>query len=264
MSNSIVTLSDNLDGIESLENQLRLFSIKATKHHRAVKPDIWVKRCQKANLIVLEPFINSRQKIKCLCLICGYKCNKKAETINKMNCAKCSNLERYTDETIKSKLQKFQCELLEDFKSSIRFKHKILYKCGHISNSRLSDILYANQGCPSCAFHGFNSSKSGILYYVHFENQNLWKIGITNRTILDRFQGEINYDQIPVHVWKGRGSKCLELEKIVKNSYKALLYNGKWSKENVKATEIFTEDISKLESFKFIKSLASRFELKLL
>lgn len=68
----------------------------------------------------------------------------------------------------------------------IKIKHECLK--GHIWNTSPSSILNG-VGCPICAKHGFNPSKPAILYYIKIETdlEKYYKIGITNRSIKDRF-----------------------------------------------------------------------------
>jgi hypothetical protein len=44
--------------------------------------------------------------------------------------------------------------------------------------------------CPGCNWSGFNKSKPAILYYLRIEtyNQLAYKVGITNRTVEDRYR----------------------------------------------------------------------------
>lgn len=42
-------------------------------------------------------------------------------------------------------------------------------------------------GCHCCAKSGFNVNKSAILYYLEIDNGTAYKIGITNRTVKERF-----------------------------------------------------------------------------
>lgn len=45
-------------------------------------------------------------------------------------------------------------------------------------------------GCPFCGCSGFDKTKPGILYYLKIiteNNQTLYKIGITNRTVEEKF-----------------------------------------------------------------------------
>lgn len=72
----------------------------------------------------------------------------------------------------------------------IGFDIKIKHEClnGHVWSVRPSSILN-DMGCPVCANHGFDPSKSAILYYIKVETylEKYYKIGITNRSVKERF-----------------------------------------------------------------------------
>jgi len=42
-------------------------------------------------------------------------------------------------------------------------------------------------GCPNCQYGGFNPNKPALLYYLSINNGQAYKIGITNRTVEQRF-----------------------------------------------------------------------------
>ena len=42
-------------------------------------------------------------------------------------------------------------------------------------------------GCPKCAHHGFNPDKEATLYYIKDKDTGLYKIGITNNSLSERF-----------------------------------------------------------------------------
>lgn len=45
----------------------------------------------------------------------------------------------------------------------------------------------AGSGCPSCANYGFDGTLPGILYILSINDGEFYKVGITNRTIQERF-----------------------------------------------------------------------------
>lgn len=42
-------------------------------------------------------------------------------------------------------------------------------------------------GCPQCGEYGFNNKQPAILYYISIDNGRAYKIGITNRSVKERF-----------------------------------------------------------------------------
>lgn len=76
---------------------------------------------------------------------------------------------------------------IEDYTGfDVKIKHECLRE--HVWSARPSAILRGT-GCPVCASHGFDPSKPAILYYIKIETylEKYYKIGITNRSIKDRF-----------------------------------------------------------------------------
>ena len=110
---------------------------------------------------------------------------------------------------------------------------------------RASDHL-AGASCPSCAGYGFQPSKPAILYYLKITtdtNQVLYKIGITNRTVNERFNlTDLSKIEIVKQKLYDNGQDALDWETKLKRMYKEYQYKGPdiLSSGN---TELFTEDI---------------------
>ena len=75
---------------------------------------------------------------------------------------------------------------LEEYKGS---STKILHRCqkGHEWKTHPESVLAGN-GCPSCAKTGFDPNKPATLYYLRVSGGKAYKIGITNRSVKDRFR----------------------------------------------------------------------------
>lgn len=71
---------------------------------------------------------------------------------------------------------------------------EILFKCteNHIFKQRPRSVLERLGRCPTCTKKGFDDSKPAILYFVYFKTLNLYKLGITNRTVKDRLSPDYN------------------------------------------------------------------------
>ena len=113
---------------------------------------------------------------------------------------------------------------------------------------RASDHL-AGASCPSCAKYGFQPNKSAILYYLKItteDNRILYKIGITNRTVNERFNlTDLNKIEIVKQKLYEVGKDALDWETRLKRMYKEYQYQG----PNILSsgnTELFTEDIIEL------------------
>ena len=110
---------------------------------------------------------------------------------------------------------------------------------------RASDHL-AGASCPSCAKYGFQPNKPAYLYYLKITtdtNQVLYKIGITNRTVNERFSlTDLSKIEIVKQKLYDNGQDALDWETKLKRMYKEYQYKGPdiLSSGN---TELFTEDI---------------------
>ena len=110
--------------------------------------------------------------------------------------------------------------------------------------------LRKSEGCPKCSgkASGFDKTKSAILYYLSINNGQAYKIGITNRTIEERFTAS-DLELIKViKIWEypigqdayKQEQRILKLHKDNKYSGVSLLSSGN--------TELFNFDVLGLDS----------------
>lgn len=99
-------------------------------------------------------------------------------------------------------------------------------------------------GCPTCAEHGFNRNKPAILYYLSVNNGEAYKIGITNRTVAERYNS-IDLANITVLLTKQfeYGEDALALEKKLLKAYSKYKYIGPDLLQSGN-TELITKDIT--------------------
>ena len=115
-------------------------------------------------------------------------------------------------------------------------------------NQRVGNHLNG-KGCPNCTVSGFQPNKPAYLYYLKITtdtNQVLYKIGITNRTVNERFQiADLQKIEIVKQKLYENGQDALDWETKLKRMYKEYQYKGPdiLSSGN---TELFTEDIIEL------------------
>jgi len=175
---------------------------------------------------------------------CGYEwLISPSKVLNGRSCPKCAgNLKKSTKQYISEVPKEFT--VLEEYKG---YDTKILHghSCGYTWSVSPSSLL-KNRGCPNCSKSGFNPNIPGLIYLVHFYTLNMYKIGITNRTVKERFRGEpYPYEIILYRKFdKGRAAKKLEAKWL--DNTKNLKYNsGKLKSGN---TETFCLDIKKIKS----------------
>jgi ssDNA-binding Zn-finger/Zn-ribbon topoisomerase 1 len=109
-------------------------------------------------------------------------------------------------------------------------------------------------GCRGCNSSGFNFSKPAILYYLNINNGQAYKIGITNRSVNERFTikdlKSINVEFIHE---SSDGQRIFNLEKTILKRCAEFKYVGTHLLENGN-TEVFSTDIKEyvLETIKLI------------
>lgn len=141
----------------------------------------------------LEPYRGSNKFIKHSCPA-GHTWNGRPDRIlARHGCNKCSTNTLKTNKQYHYELFKNEIDAIpiEEYSGA---NTSILHECinGHIWSITPSALLNRKRGCPSCSTSGFNESKPAILYLVSFEyNDTLfYKVGITNRTVEERYSEE--------------------------------------------------------------------------
>jgi len=68
-------------------------------------------------------------------------------------------------------------------------KTAIIVECSIHSKFKIlpNNHLHKGSGCPKCAQYGFNPDKEATLYYIKDKDTGLYKIGITNNSLNNRF-----------------------------------------------------------------------------
>ena len=98
-------------------------------------------------------------------------------------------------------------------------------------------------GCPTCATYGFSLSKPAILYYLSINNGQAYKIGITNRSINERFNiSDLQQITVELSIPFTLGRDAYNIEQQILSDCKEYKYKGNplLSSGN---TELFTVDI---------------------
>ena len=104
-------------------------------------------------------------------------------------------------------------------------------------NSHLS-----GSGCSACVIYGFNKDAPAILYYLSINNGEAYKVGITNRTIEERFNKDMQYINI-LKTWHySNGEDAYDEEQRILKEFKQFKYTGP---DLLKSgnTELFNTDV---------------------
>ena len=102
-------------------------------------------------------------------------------------------------------------------------------------------------GCPACASSGFDKNKPAILYYLSVHEGKYYKIGITNRSVTERFSTEELKAIEIVRTWEfSEGSGAYAMEQMILEEFKEYTYKGH-PVLHTGNSEIFTIDVLSLD-----------------
>lgn len=129
----------------------------------------------------------------------------------------------------------------------IHSKQKMTIVCPiHGNFEQIPNTHLMGSGCPNCANNGFDRGKPGYLYYLKVttnEGKELYKIGITNRTVNERFSlTDLQKIEIVKQKLYESGADAYNWEQYLLKKYKQYQYQGPKVLESGN-TELFTEDV---------------------
>ena len=198
-------------------------------------------------------YTESRNKISITCPVHGEFKQLAADHLNGKGCRSCGN--EVISKKLSSDIGRWKSQAVKihgtvynyDNACYVNSQTKIKILCqihGEFLQSPYDHLT--GSGCPACAKHGFDQTKPAYLYYLKItteDNQVLYKIGITNRTVNERFQlNDLKKIEIIKQKLYQKGQDALNWETKLKRTYKEYQYTGPdiLSSGN---TELFTEDI---------------------
>jgi len=145
-------------------------------------------------------------------------------------------------------------------KANIIHKNNYIYNSNTYINSTTKTVIICpihgafeqfpyshlrGHGCSACATYGFNNKKPAILYYLKINGGQVYKIGITNRTISERFQdSELKIIEVIFTKFFKKGKDAYTTEQEILKKYKEFQYTGP-AILKIGNTELFTENILK-------------------
>ena len=197
----------------------------------------------------LEPYVNSYTKILHQCIEGHQWYVKPSNILMGKGCPHCPRCpRRYNSKTHEDYLKElFEKEInYEPLETYINTDTKILHQCieGHQWYVTPSHIL-KGRGCPSCATHkySFNLEKPAILYYLKVDAY--YKVGITNRTVNERFHTTKDREKITVLFEKyyERGQDARDQEQAILKEFADYRIHVPGLLRGGGNTELFTEDV---------------------
>jgi hypothetical protein len=119
--------------------------------------------------------------------------------------------------------------------------------------AQAANHIKGNQsGCPDCAESGFNPNMPSLLYYIAItidDEQNLYKIGITNLSVEKRFPTADRARIRIVKLWHfDLGRKAADLEREILIEFEPYKYWGPKVLVGAGNDELFTDDVLNLDS----------------
>lgn len=205
---------------------------------------------------ILDQYKNTKTNITIVCSIHGEFEQTPANHLKGQGCPACGKLEQIKKQTFTTKIFIENATKIHGTKydyskvNYLRAKSKVSIICpmhGEFLQSHDTHITQ-KQGCPGCAKHGFDPTKPGILYYLRITTDEgivLYKIGITNRSVNERFRLT---DLSKIEIVKQRvytnGQEAYNKEQEILKKYSKYKYKGPNILESGN-TELFTIDIQK-------------------
>lgn len=201
-------------------------------------------------------YIDTKTKIEIICKKHGSFWQTPNDHISGgYGCAKCAG--NYSD--LGTFIQKagevhkgFYTYSLTDY---IEAKRKVVITCPkHGDFEQTPNNHLSGNGCPTCAYTGFNPNLPAILYYLKVEHDGntAYKIGITNRTVAQRYQ-MVDLAKITVisEVKYKLGKLARQEETKIKREFK----QGRWQGPDLLDsgnTELFSYDVLGIDKMEVI------------
>lgn len=182
-------------------------------------------------------YVNTRDPVTVRCPVHGLFTVSPYWHLHGGGCHRClgRHTNKYSPETYLARLLELHGDEPCDF-SGVRYidKHtKVDLSChihGPFSRLPLPLVSGKRKGyscCPACNHSGFSVNKPAYLYYLKVAGGCAYKIGITNRRVVDRF---CKKDRELIEVLWSRlyetGTEALRRERNILSKYRAELYRG--------------------------------------
>lgn len=204
----------------------------------------------------LAEYVNSKTKLKITCYIHGeFSQTPEKHLAQKHGCPKCateatrSQLLRTTADFIKAS-KRIHGEMF-NYANAVYtgYAKQVTLQCNNC-NAIITPTVNSHMNgskCANCCTTGFRKDKPAILYYLSINNGQAYKIGVTNRTVSERFNLTDLQSIDVIHIEHySSGAKCIEREKAILTEFT----NNKYLGPPLLAsgnTELFTCDVLNLD-----------------
>lgn len=222
-----------------------ILSGKGCPYCDAIDTDKYAKKLKLVNpsIVCVEKYIKSAIPILHKHLYCSYEWKARPQDILLGGgCPKCNGGILKSEEAYKEELSNTQFSLVDPYISTRRavtHKHNL---CGYEWKVAPQSIL-TGSGCPNCSNSGLKTNSPCTVYFVEFSHNNItyFKVGITQRVVSERFQGDWNKFSMKVlwEVVQPNYHEAKIIESDILNKYKknkintGLLYSGNTETFNI-------------------------------
>lgn len=211
-----------------------------------MNPDEIYQMCLSYDIKILDEIVGIKSRYNAECLVCGYyfKTNPSLTKNRGYGCPKCAKKVLRTHDEVVKQVSDLGYTYVSGGESTFDELVVICDK-GHEHRTHVHGLLNKGRMCSLCSKTGFSKDKPAILYYLRVESPvgPLYKIGITNRSVKERFpRSDLEKITILREIPFENGSDAFDLEQYYLNIFKDFKYNGQ---EVLKSgnTELFTRNL---------------------
>jgi len=196
-------------------------------------------------------YTTARDNVKITCPIHGDFEQTPSSHLVGSGCPRCLGRNKTTKDFIKESQKVHNNKYYYSNTIYTNAKSKVIITCStHGDFEQIASDHLSGRGCSSCTKTGFDGAKSAVLYYLSINNGEAYKIGITNRTIKERFGLDMSNIRVlhQIHYKSGKDAYNEEqriLREFIDHKYTGpdLLKSGN--------TELFKTNILNLAYEKF-------------
>ncbi len=200
---------------------------------------------------VLSEYTNALTKMSCRCEKCNHRWESRYTTLMYNGCPGCNKYSKWTTEDFVQTIQSMKpITVLSKYKHAGATVDCQCNVCGTKWSPMPGNLLRPDKvSCPSCAKSGYDPSKPGYLYYlrVYDEDQVYWKIGITSRSLKERFNPSERGKIVVLYNQRFEsGSAAQQCERNILNLFKHFKVKNA-APLKTGNTELFTKDVLQMD-----------------
>lgn len=202
-------------------------------------------------------YVNSRTKVTILCKEHGEFLQTPGKHIEGSGCPRCG-LGKSIDANTKTTSEfVINAQKVHGFKYDyskteyVGVHQELLIICPrHGEFRQQAGVHLKGSGCPACTQYGFDPALPALLYYLRIDtrNQTFYKIGITNRSVEERFNMDMELITIIDEQHFDSGADAYEAEQNQLKSFPDDQYVGPDILAQGGNSELFTRDVRGLDN----------------